>query len=168
MNSASRYSGLHCLKRFDIEDIVLHKVYPNVDWRDILVVLPQIIAYENGLLIGRQLVDTIYEVASALDHSLVDELLERLLLTAVAVVVEELIPEPAVYKVTRSMLCSTNIQVDVAPVFVGFLTHNFLVVVRVHIPQIVCRRPCESRHRVELYREYGLIVDETLVDDLAS
>ena len=38
-------------------------------------------------------VDAIYEVASSLNHSLVDKLLERLFLAAHAEVEEELVPE---------------------------------------------------------------------------
>ena len=45
---------------------------------------------------GNELVrtyDTVYEVRTALDHTLVDKLLERLVLTYIAQVVEELVPE---------------------------------------------------------------------------
>ena len=38
--------------------------------------------------------DTINEVASSLDHTLIDKLSERLRLTHVPEVVEELVPEP--------------------------------------------------------------------------
>ena len=67
--------------------------------------------HEDGLVDGGQFVDTIHEVGAALYHTLVDKFLERLFLAAHAVVVEELIPETGVDKVTGGMLRTGDLEV---------------------------------------------------------
>lgn len=136
-----------------------------MDRRDVLIVLSEIIAYKDRFVLLRQFVDTVDEVASALYHTLVDKLLERLLLTAYIVVVQELIPETAVDKVTGGMLSTAYIQVDMTPVFVGILADELLVVMRVHIAEVVSRRTGEARHSVELQREHCLVVYCRAIDN---
>ena len=61
------------------------------------------------------------------------------------------------------MLGATHVEVYVAPVFVGRLAHQRLVVVRIHVAQIVGTRPGEARHGVEVDGEHRLLVDETVL-----
>ena len=92
-----------------------------MDGRYILILLAQTGTHEDGLVDGGQFVDTIHEVGAALYHTLVDKFLERLFLAAHTVVVEELIPETGVDKVTGGMLRTADVEVDVTPVLVGVL-----------------------------------------------
>ena len=96
--------------------------------------------------------DTIYEVRASLDHTLVDELLEWLLLAYISEVEEELVPETRVDEVTCSMLGTTDIEVHVSPVLVCLAAYKGLVVVRIHIAEIVRAAACESRHCAEFDR----------------
>ena len=98
---------------------------------------------------GNELVrtyDTVYEVRTALDHTLVDKLLERLVLTYIAQVIEELVPETGVNQMARSMLCTTDIEIDIPPVFVSLAAHELLIVMRVHVSQIVSAGTCKAWH----------------------
>ena len=94
----------------------------------------------------------INEVGTTLNHSLIDEFLERLLLAYISEVVEELIPEPRIDKVSRSVLSTTDVQVHIPPVSISLASDKFLIVVRIHIPEIVGAAAGESRHRALLYR----------------
>ncbi len=61
------------------------------------------------------------------------------------------------------MLCTANIEIYVAPVFISLFTYEGFLVLRIHIAQIVGRRTCESGHGVEFEREYALMVYQTLI-----
>ena len=99
-----------------------------------VVVLLQVQRHE-----GVGILDTVYEVASALYHALVDELLEGFVVLAITEVVEELVPETRVDEVTRSMLATTHVEVHVLPVLAHLVIHECLVVAGVHIAQVVGR-----------------------------
>ena len=64
----------------------------DVDRRGVVLVL-QSLGDEDGVFGSVGCIDTIDEVAAALDHALVDQSLEGLLLAAYAEVEEELVPE---------------------------------------------------------------------------
>ena len=49
------------------------------------------------------------------------------------------------------VLRTAYIKVYVTPVSVGLLRDECLAVAGIHIAQIVCRRACETGHRIELY-----------------
>ncbi len=132
----------------------------------ILVLLTQTGTDEYRLVGRRQFIDTVDEVGAALDHALIDELLERLFLAAHAVVVEELIPETAVDEVAGGVLGTADVEVDVAPVFVGLLRDQLMVVVGIHIAQVIGARSGEARHGIEVDGKYGLLVNEAVVDHL--
>ena len=51
----------------------------------------------------------------------------------------------------RGMLGASNVEVDVAPVFIGLPAYEGFIVVGVHIAQIVGRASGEARHGAELY-----------------
>ena len=82
-------------------------------------------------------VDAIDEVGSSLDHTLVDELLKGLLLTNNAQIKEELVPETAVNQVTGSMLRTSNVEINIAPVLIYLRIYQSMLVVRIHVTQIV-------------------------------
>ena len=111
-------------------------------------------------------VHTIYEVRASLYHTLVDKFLIRFFLAAHSAVVKELIPEATVNQMARSMLGSTYVEVYILPVFIGFLAHECLVVLRIHVAKIVGRTACKARHGVEFEGEDGLVVHKTLVCNL--
>ena len=76
-----------------------------------------------ALRVGDKLVRTLNAVdivRATLDHSLVDQSLERLILADDPEVVEELIPEAAINQVTRSVLGAANVEIHLSPVTVGF------------------------------------------------
>ena len=126
------------LESFCVEHVVLNDVHVHMDWGHVFVVLSQAERHENRMsFLVSGLVVAIDEVRTSLDHTLVDQLLERLFLHAVTIVVEELVPEPAVNQVAGGMLRSAHIEVHVLPVFIGCLSHQRLVVVRIHIAQVI-------------------------------
>ncbi len=47
------------------------------------------------------------------------------------------------------VFAASDVEVDAAPVLVGLARYEGLVVVRVHISQVVCRRTCEAWHSVK-------------------
>ncbi len=75
------------LEGLSVENVVFHKVDPNVYWCHVLVVLALAEAHEHRLVGGGQFVGAIHEVAAALNHSLVHQFLERLFLAAHSIVV---------------------------------------------------------------------------------
>ena len=111
-------------------------------------------------------VDTINEVRASLDHSLVHQLLERLLLTTATTVEEELIPETTINQVTCCMFGTTDIEVYILPILISLLTHKCLVIVWVHVTKIVCWATSKARHCIQLQWEYSLIVNQCLLNNL--
>ena len=154
-----------CLEGIDVENVVLHDVDINVYWSSLVLVF-QTCRHEYGSLGVVVAVYAIYKVGAALYHTLVYEFLEWLFLAAHSVVEEELVPEAGVYKVTSGMLGSTYVEVNVLPVFVYVLSHESIVVLRVHISQVVCGATCKARHGEQFQWEDGIIVYELLVNDL--
>ena len=94
----------------------------------------------------------VHEVGAALDHALVDELPEWLLLADISEVIQELVPEAGIYQMSGGMLRASDIEVHIAPVLIRLLTDEGLVIMRVHIPEIVCTASCKARHGAFLYR----------------
>ena len=64
------------------------------------------------------------------------------------------------------MLCSAYIKVYILPIFVGFLAHQSLVVVWVHIAKVVCRATRKARHCVQFQWENSFVVYQFLVYNL--
>ena len=114
-----------------IEDVVADDVHIHVDRRHVIVAL-QAVRHE-----AVRAHDAIDEVRSALDHALVDQLVEGLFLARGANVEEELVPEAAIDQVTRGMLRAADVKVHVAPIGVGFGRDECAVVVRIHVAQVV-------------------------------
>ena len=103
-------------------------------WCNIIHILNHVERYERvGIFY------TVNEVASSLNHTLINELLERLFLNAESVVEQEFVPETAVDEVTCCMLCTPNVEVNVLPVVLVLLRNDALVVARIHIAQVVSR-----------------------------
>ena len=57
------------------------------------------------------------------------------------------------------MFRSTNIQVNVLPIFISFFRNQSLIVLWIHITQVICRRTSKTRHRIQFQWEYGFIVN---------
>ena len=109
-----------------------------MDWSYILVILLQVERNEHRMsLFGRGDVVTIDKVASSLYHSLVHKFLVWLFLARYSHVEKELVPESGIYQVTGGMFRSAHIEINILPVFVGFLAHQCVVVLGVHISQII-------------------------------
>ena len=81
-----------------------------------------------------------------MNHTLIYELLEWLRLTHIAIVIKELVPEAAIDQVTCSVLCSSYIEIYIAPIFIGLTRYECFIVVRIHIAKIISRRTCKARH----------------------
>ena len=121
------------LEGLQVENIVGDNVYVHVN-RCYLVLVSQIVRDESiGIL------DAVNKVRAALDHTLVDQFLERLLLAYQTEVEQELVPETAIDQVARSVLRTADIQIDITPVFVNLLIHQCLMVAWIHITQVVSR-----------------------------
>ena len=103
---------------------------------------------------------SVNEIRATLNHTLVHQFLERLVFTAIAGVIEELVPETRIDEVTCSMFRTTNIEVDIAPVLISITADKCLLVLRVHIAQIVGTGTGEARHGVQFEWEDGFIVDK--------
>ena len=86
---------------------------------------------------GIGIFDTIYEVASTLNHTLVYKLLEWFFLYAYTEVVEELVPETRVNQVTGSMFSTTYIEVNILPIVVCLFRYQSFGVVRIHVADVV-------------------------------
>ena len=51
-----------------------------------------------------------------------------------------------------SMLCTTDIEVYISPIFICLTAYERLVIVRIHITEIVGAAACKARHCAEFYR----------------
>ena len=123
------------LESLDVENISRNNVHIHVNrCRGVLILQTK----ANELtLIGTLVFDTINEVTAPLNHTLIDEFLEGLVLARIARVIEELVPETRVNQVTSSVFSTTNIKVDIAPIFISITTDEGLLILWVHIAQIV-------------------------------
>ena len=124
----------------------MNDVYIHMDGSHIIVILE----IERDKLIG--VLDAVNEVAATLNHTLVDQLAERLSFTNITIVIEELVPETAVNQVSRGMFGTTHIEVYLTPVLIGLARYKLLVVEGIHVTQIIGRRTGKARHGVQLQR----------------
>ena len=128
------------LKGLNIQAVISYKVNVHV-YLCGLVIIFEIERYK-----GICVLYPVYEVGASLNHSLVYQFLERLVLTYVTQIIEELVPESGVDEVACSVLCSTNIEIYISPVIICLFAYQSGVVVRIHIPQIVGAAACKARH----------------------
>ena len=129
-----------------VEPVVVDKVDVHVDFGGLIGVLES--AGNEGVCAH----NPVNEVGASLDHTLVDKLSERLILTDIAEVIEELVPETGIDEVAGGVLGASDIQIDIAPICIGLGTYKLFAVVRVHIPEVICARPCKARHRAGFQR----------------
>ena len=130
----------------NVKTVVLHDIDIDVNLSR-LILVPEACGNE---LVGSH--DTIYEIRTPLDHTLVHKFSERLILAYITHVIEELVPEAGVDEMACSMLSTTDIEVNVPPVLVSLDTYEVLIVVRIHVPEIVCAGTRETRHCTGLER----------------
>ena len=95
---------------------------------------------------GIRVLDAVDEVGATLDHPLIDQLAEGLVLDDEAEVIDELIPEAAIDEVTGSMLCTSDVEVYMAPVGILVTTDKCLVIVRIHVAEVIGRATSEAWH----------------------
>ena len=131
------------LEGLNVEHVSRDDVHIDVDRRRGVLVLQA--EADELTLVGTLVLDAIHEVGAALNHTLIDQLLERLVLARVAGVIEELVPETAINQVTRSMLRTTHVEVDVAPVLIDVLVDERLLILRVHIAQVVSKDEIDNK-----------------------
>ena len=86
---------------------------------------------------GIRILDAINEVRAPLDHPLIDQLAEGFILYDQPKVIDEFVPETAIDEVTCGVLCTADVEVDMAPVGILLTTHQSLIVVWVHIAEVV-------------------------------
>ncbi len=94
----------------------------------------------------------IYKITPSLNHTLIYQLLKRLLLTRQTNVEQKLVPETTVNQVTGCMFSSPDIKINIPPVIICLLRHQSLAIMWIHIAQIVSRRTCETRHSIKFER----------------
>ena len=102
---------------------------------------------------GIRVLDAVDEVGAALDHPLIDQLTEGLVFDDEAEVIDELIPEAAIDEVTGSMLCTSDVEVYMAPVGILVTTDKCLVIVRIHVAEVIGRATSKARHCAQLVGE---------------
>ena len=119
---------------------------------------------EGNKCIG--ILNTINKVASSLNHTLIDQLLEWLFLARNTQVEEELVPETAIDEVTSSMFATTYIQVHILPILISLFADQCLIVVGIHVAEIVSRTSCKTWHCIEFDGEDGLIVNLSIFHNL--
>ena len=124
----------------DIQFVVVHNVHIHMHGDGLVLVL-EARAHE---LVGAG--NQVHKVGASLDHALVDELAEGFVLAHITQVIEEFVPETAVDEVAGGMLRTAHIKVYVAPVGIGFLAHQALPVVRVHVAQVIGAGAGETGH----------------------
>ena len=107
--------------------------------------------FESGRYKCVGILYAIHEITASLYHSLVNQASERFVAHQQAEVIEELIPEPGIDEMSCGMLRTAYVQIDILPVFVCLASHKRLVVARIHIPQIISRRTCKTRHGAQFY-----------------
>ena len=112
--------GTPLAEGLQVEHIVANDIHIDVD----LLRFVLIAQTERHKLIGAH--HAINEVRATLNHTLVNQLLEGLVLANIAQVVEEHIPETRVHQVTRSVLDTTHIEIDIAPILVSLAAHQSL------------------------------------------
>ena len=125
----------------DIEDIVLDDIHVYVDRLNfvfVLWVVDEVVADKEVARCAFADI-TINEIRATLDHTLVDEFAEWFVLADIPEVEEELIPETAIDEVTRSMLGTSDIEVDLTPIIVGLFAYQSSIVVVIHIAEVVSR-----------------------------
>ena len=96
--------------------------------------------------------DSVDKVRTALNHSLVYEPAERFFLADITEVVEEFVPETGIDEVPCGMLGASNVEVDVAPIFVCLAAHESVRIVRIHIAEVVGAAAGKTGHRTGFER----------------
>ena len=143
--------GSPCAEGLNVQHITMNDVHIHVYGRNLVLVF-QSQRHEERCLITLAFgsLHTINKVTAALNHTLINQLLERLIVYGHAQVEEELVPEPTIYKVSCGVFRSAHIEINVLPIANGRVAHQRIVVVRVHIAQEIGRRAGETRHGVQL------------------
>ena len=125
--------GVPVAKSLHVQNIVMNNVYIHVYGRNIVLIFK----VQRDKCVG--LLNPVHKIASSLDHTLINEFPERLLLARDAQVEQEFIPEPAINQVSRRMFRPTDIEVYASPIVVSLCRHQCLAVSRIHVPQVVGR-----------------------------
>ena len=115
-----------------VEHIVAHDIHIHMDRLHAPLVFRCVDKpiRDIGVRTANQAID---EVRTPLNHTLVDEFLKGLVLADITEVVEELVPEAAVDKVSRGVLAAAEVEVHLPPVLVHCGRYQCLAVVVVHI-----------------------------------
>src|SRR5690606_15961749 len=116
----------------DVKDVIANHVDVNVYFHCIILVF-QIVRHKGVCSFY-----AINKIGPALYHSLIDQFFEWFILAYIAKIIEELVPESCIEKVTCSMFSSSDIEVYILPVLVSFLADQCFSVTWIHIAQIVC------------------------------
>ena len=139
--------GAPSTESFKIELIVVDDIHIHMEGGRVVLILEA--EGDEGI----RVLDAVDEVGAPLDHPLIDQLTEGLVFDDEAEVIDELIPEAAIDEVTGSMLCTSYIEVYMAPVGILVTTDKRLVIVRIHIAEVIGRATSEARHCAQLVGE---------------
>jgi len=138
-----------------VEQVVAHDIDIDVD----LLRLVLIFQTQRDELVGSH--NTIDEIGTSLNHTLVHQFLEGFAFANIAQVVEEHIPETRVHQVPRCVFDTTHIEIDIAPILIGLTANQCAIIMGIHITQVVSRRTGKSWHGTQFQRIalFGLPID---------
>ena len=135
-----------CAESVNVENVVADYVHVHMQFLSFVTVLESV---RNELVRAD---DPVNEIRTSLNHTLIDEFLERFRLADVSEIVQEHIPEPRIHEVACSVFDTSDVKVYVLPIFVGLFGYQLLVVMRVHVTQVVSRRSSKTGHRTQFER----------------
>ena len=72
-----------------------------------------------------------------MDHTLVDQLAERLILTNISQIEQELVPETGINEVASGVLGATNVEINIPPICVHILVNQGVIIVGIHVAEII-------------------------------
>ena len=117
----------------EVEHVVAYHVDVDADGSGVVLL------FQTGADEGVRVLYAVYEARAALDHALIDQLVERLVIDHFAVVVEEFVPETAVDEMACGVFAAADVEVYGAPVFVGLAAYKCLFIAWIHVAEIVGR-----------------------------
>ena len=81
--------------------------------------------------------DAVHKIRAPQNHSLIDQLSERLVFGYLAPVEQEFLPETGVQQVANGMFGAADVHIHILPVGFGLFAHKTLGIVGVHVAEEV-------------------------------
>ena len=81
--------------------------------------------------------NSIDEVRTSLNHTLVHQFLEGFAFANIAQVIKEHIPETRIHQVSRCVFDTAHIEIDIAPILISLTANQCVIVMGIHITEVV-------------------------------